>query len=119
MSFAPGTAYADDWRWHDFVEDADYESPPGHPKRSLGGLKAKLADLTAGDIAGLGGGLGLTTDAHACVLWSPDDATVDIESNGELRLAESGSFAIRSVRKSRFGHWELTVERMRENAGPS
>lgn len=109
-AFDPRTDYLDDWETHDFVEDAEYHSPPGvGPKRHLGKLKAEIDDENLGGIGGLGTSL-VTTDATSqCLLWDPECQGLDVQPMGRLVLAESGRYVVRTATKSRLGHWILTV----------
>lgn len=110
------TGYLNDWQSHDFVEDATYHTPPEvAPKRSKGGLKAKLEDLDGGRYEGIGSNLAYTTDTHGCIVWPVSEPGLDLAHLGQLHLKESGRFIIQARRKSRFGHWLLIVTEERTN----
>lgn len=117
-SFEPGTAYVNDWQHHDFVETADYESPRDiPPERLVAGLKVKLDDTVFG-VTGVGSPLAFGDAVRGAVAWTPTEPTLELVIDGVLILDESGKFIIRAAQRSRFGHWALTVEPLREDGYP-
>lgn len=114
-SFSPGTIYVNDWQHHDFVESAEYESPPGVGPERIAGLKVKLDDLPA-SIAG--GQISYGVATLAAIAWTPDDLTLHLRPGGVLILETSGRYQIGTATKTRFGHWQLTVDPLREDGNP-
>jgi hypothetical protein len=113
-----GTAYVGDWKLHDFVESAEYESPRGiDPERQGVAVKVKLDDAI-NTIAGQGSLLSYSDTVRGAVAWTPDEPTLDLAIDGVLLLETSGRFVIRAAQKSRFGSWTLTVEPLREDGNP-
>lgn len=106
------TLYAGDWEAHDGVEGAEYESPPDiPPERLVAGLKVKLDDTVFGVV---GGTVGFGDAVENAIAWTPTEPTLRLAINGVL-ICESGRVIIRAATKSRFGHWLLTVEPLRED----
>lgn len=110
-SFDPATAYANDWQSHDWVEVADYEPAPHDATDSVAaGLRVRREDLDHPDFTGLGGNLAYTADATGFVVWAADSGASP-RVGGLLRVRETHEgFAIRSLRRSRFGYWAVIAE---------
>lgn len=122
-AFDPALAYREDWRYHDFIETADYQPPPtGEAADEAFGLKVKKLDATDSGYQSVALALGLSAEDTVLVVWMPVDDNKKVrlfnpESNGRLILSSSAeTWTIDRLRKSRFGHWEMGVTKATENA---
>lgn len=124
-AFDPTTAYLSDWQYHDFIESADYEPPAtGELVDRVFGLKVKRLDASDTGYEAVALSLGLNAEDTVLIVWMPlnDDGeiqTFEPEANGKVILADSEeTWMVDRFRKSRFGHWEMSVTKARENAEP-
>jgi hypothetical protein len=115
MAFDPTTAYADDYRWHDFIEEITWEVPDGESVTHYTGLQGRLTDVHSPEVQSMAAGIGLSTDAAAFVVWQPSTVTTFTFAPrpGHVlrRVAEQyEGWSIADVQKSRFGHWVCIVD---------
>ncbi|QDV78082.1 hypothetical protein [Botrimarina mediterranea] len=108
-AFDIATGYVEDWAAHDFVESAEYQSPPDIPPERLAACKVKLDDAVGG-VGGQGSPLSYDDTVRGAIAWVPSEPTLELMIDGVLILETSGAYIIRAATKSRFGHWQLTVE---------
>lgn len=108
-----GSAYVGDWKLHDFVESAEYESPPGVGPEAAVAVKVKLDDNPTAVPQNV---ITYETATLAAVAWTPEDETLVLRTGGVLLLETSGRYQIGTAKKTRFGHWQLTVDPLRDDA---
>lgn len=122
-AYDPETAYRDEWRYHDFIEDGDYQPPAtGEVTEQAFALKVKRLDATDAGFEPIALALGLSAEDTVLLVWNPLDANgvqqeFDPEANG-MMILDDASWVINNLRTSRFGHWEMGVTKATENASP-
>lgn len=113
-AFDPATDYVADWVVHDFVEDAQYESPPDSGVEWIAEVKVKIDDVSTSVAQGL---VSYPDGTLAAVAWTPDNAETTLRTGGTL-TTDTTSYIIRTATRSRFGHWQLTIEPLRTDGDP-
>lgn len=117
-SFDPSTGYTEDWAAHDFVENAEYSSPPGvGVKRDGVTFKAKLDDAT-NTVARQD--FDYDDTVTTAIVWPVDDAALKLLPGGTFRLTGSGDcYTITAATKNRFGVWSVNLEPQRNDGDPN
>ena len=117
-NFDPTTAYRDDWKFTDFVEEAAWESQtPDAGPNILTGFRARRSDIDTPEMQSLAAGLALTSSAAAFVVWEPTAMNDDFDPKpgDRLRIADGG-WVVRRVERSVFGRWAAVCEREKVDA---
>jgi hypothetical protein len=128
-AFDPSTAYSQDYQWLDWVESVTWEREGEAGPILVDGLKGRFGDFDTADLQSLAASLALTSEAAAIVVWQPtpsdqdeptseDDRTFAPKSGHILRREEHDNegWVIVGFNRSRFGHWNIAIEREVLNA---
>ena len=115
--FDLSTSYENDYELADFIEAVTWENASGE---RVTGLQAKFSDFDHPEALSVAGGLTLSSETAAVVVWQPKTPTGEEpnvlfaphEGHVLRRESQGGQgWIIRAVQQSRFGHWVCTCER--------
>lgn len=118
-AFDLSTSYASDWRFHDFVENGDYEPPTTGDRTTqcAFGLKVKR-DRQAVNSA-FGGEISFNGTTEGVIVWPPlngDGELLPFEPavNGKFVLGDA-EWMVDEYTRDQFGLYAFVVTKAREN----
>jgi hypothetical protein len=120
-AYDPATAYLGEYQFHDFIEIGDYVPPAtGDVADEAFSLRVKRFDASHPDVQSVAIGLGLTAEDTVLLAWNPvnddnEQPPFNLQVGGKMIL-EDDEWVIQNFRKSRFGHYEVGVNKARDNA---
>lgn len=120
--FNTKTAYADDWRYFDNTEFADWE-PDNQGldithrlwRVAIREMVVRQEDITQPDFAALTVGVGVTSASTVFCVWNPTDQDFAPQPNDVIALDSGQRYVIKRIGASVFSRWIVLCEPEKQN----